>query len=262
LHLGVYLVSHPVPPPLARELAAVLACAPGSLMSHRSAAQLWAMVPIVSGPVDVTVVGREPNRPPGLRVHGARDLSAADVRTHHGIALTAPARTLLDLAAVASPRDLERALAEAQVRHLVDREELLALLRRAPRRRGSVALRALLDREAEPALTRSEAEERVLALVRAADLPPPEVNARVGRHEVDLLWRAQRLVVEVDGYAFHAGRAAFERDRLRDAELQAAGLRVMRLTWRQLVHGPEALLVRLTRALDAGPVDTTTRRMD
>jgi very-short-patch-repair endonuclease len=63
------------------------------------------------------------------------------------------------------------------------------------------------------------------------------------------LWAPQRLVVEVDGFAYHGGRAAFERDRLRDAELQAAGYRVARVTWRQLVERPEALIARLAQAL-------------
>lgn len=72
---------------------------------------------------------------------------------------------------------------------------------------------------------------------------------RVGAYEVDALWPEQRLVVEVDGYAFHSGRAAFERDRLRDADLQSAGLRVLRVTWRQLSANPEALAARLGAAL-------------
>jgi very-short-patch-repair endonuclease len=57
------------------------------------------------------------------------------------------------------------------------------------------------------------------------------------------------VVVEVDGYAFHAGRAAFERDRLRDGELQARGIRVIRVTWRQLTGEPEAVLARIARTL-------------
>jgi very-short-patch-repair endonuclease len=85
--------------------------------------------------------------------------------------------------------------------------------------------------------------------LRAAALPPTAVNARIGRHEVDLVWAPQRLVVEVDGFAYHGSRAAFERDRLRDAELQAAGYRVVRVTWRQLVERPEALIARLAQAL-------------
>ena len=72
---------------------------------------------------------------------------------------------------------------------------------------------------------------------------------RIGRHEVDFLWSPQRLVVEVDGFAYHASRAAFERDRLRDAELQAAGYRVIRVTWRQIERRREALIARLAQAL-------------
>ena len=72
---------------------------------------------------------------------------------------------------------------------------------------------------------------------------------RIGRHEVDFLWSPQRLVVEVDGFAYHASRAAFERDRLRDAELQAAGYRVIRVTWSQIESRREALIARLAQAL-------------
>jgi very-short-patch-repair endonuclease len=63
-----------------------------------------------------------------------------------------------------------------------------------------------------------------------------DLDRAVGRYEVDLLWRPQRLAVEVDGYTYHATRAAFERDRRRDAELVALGYRVVRLTWRQIVE--------------------------
>jgi len=91
----------------------------------------------------------------------------------------------------------------------------------------------------------------MLTLLRAAKLPPPRVNARVGGYEVDFLWRERRLVAEVDGYAYHANRRAFERDRERDAALAAAGYTVLRVTWRQLVSAPEALIARLAAALAA-----------
>jgi very-short-patch-repair endonuclease len=87
--------------------------------------------------------------------------------------------------------------------------------------------------------------------VRQAGLPAAETNVRLGAYEVDFLWRERRLVVEVDGYAFHSSRAAFERDRLRDAELQAQGLRVMRVTWRQIAHRPDEAIQRVLRALAA-----------
>lgn len=146
-------------------------------------------------------------------------------------------------------RDLERALDEALVRRLIDRRRLLAALARAPGRHGAAPLRALLRRDGGPTLTRSEAEERVLYLVRTAGLPRPEVNRRVEGHEVDLYWRHERLVVEIDGWRYHSSHTAFERDRRRDADLGAAGLRVMRVTWRQIVDEREALVAHLVRAL-------------
>jgi very-short-patch-repair endonuclease len=164
--------------------------------------------------------------------------------------LTTVRRTLLDLAEHLSLRDLERATDQALGRRLVSRAALGRALELAPGRRGGARLRAMLQREAGPALTRSEAEARLLSLVRAGGLPDPQTSKRLGRDEVDFVWQPHRLIVEVDGFAFHSTRAAFERDRRRDAELHA-GFRVMGVTWRQIVEEPEALLVRLTRALVA-----------
>jgi very-short-patch-repair endonuclease len=107
----------------------------------------------------------------------------------------------------------------------------------------------MLACEAGPAFTRSEAEQRFLTLIRKAQLPLPEANVRVGNYEVDFLWRRQALVVEVDGYAFHSSRRRFENDRRRDALLTAGGLNVLRVTWRQVVHEPEAISARVAQAL-------------
>jgi very-short-patch-repair endonuclease len=106
-----------------------------------------------------------------------------------------------------------------------------------------------VEAQERPAFTRSEAEQRLLRLVRKARLPAPDVNASLHGFEVDFLWRDAALVLEVDGYAFHSGRAAFEQDRRRDAELAARGLTVIRVTWRQLADEPEAVVVRIGQAL-------------
>jgi very-short-patch-repair endonuclease len=103
----------------------------------------------------------------------------------------------------------------------------------------------------EPQITRSEGERRLRALIRAARLSRPHTNTSVGGWEVDAVWQAQRLVVEVDGFAYHGNRAAFERDRRRDAALVAAGYRVIRITWRQLVDEPHAVVALLARLLPA-----------
>jgi very-short-patch-repair endonuclease len=166
-----------------------------------------------------------------------------------GLRLTAPARTLLDLASVLDAQSLGRAVNEAFVSGLVTEEELWAVLDRCRGRRGAPRLRALLDDGRGPSITRSEAERRLLELLSIAGLPRPETNVRVGRYEVDLLWRAQGIVIEVDGYAFHSTRVAFERDRIRDADLQAAGLAVVRVTWRQIADAPEATVARIGHLL-------------
>lgn len=254
VHRGVYLLGHPVPPPLAVELAATLACGRGAVVSHRSAATLWAILGPTTGPVDVTVPGRDcGRRRAGVRVHRARRLDRRDTTTKAGVPVTTPARTLLDLAEVVSDRELVRALGEAYVRGLVRRTTLGAVLDRSPGRRGAPRLRTLLAREDGPSLTRSEAEERMLALVGRARLPPPRVNARVAGYEVDLLWPRHRLVIEVDGFRFHSSRAAFERDRRRDAELGRAGYRVIRFTWRQLEEEPAYVVATLAAATTVGP---------
>lgn len=251
VHRGVYLVGHVVMPH-AREMSAVLAVGPNAVLSHRSAAWLWQLLPYPPRPasVDVTVWGRNAGRKPGIRIH--RAALGPETRTCQRIPTTTPARTLIDLAYQVSARELERAVAQAQTRGLTSRRDLLALLARHPGRRGTAALRALLNRGSAAVLTRSEAEERFLTLVRKAQLPAPDVNVRLAGYEVDFLWREERLIVEVDGFAFHSSRAAFERDRLRDAELQVQGFRIIRVTWRQIVDYPEAMLVRITKAL-SGP---------
>lgn len=109
-------------------------------------------------------------------------------------------------------------------------------------------LQALLERRGGPTLTRSEAEERFLALIRGATLPEPKVNARIHGYEVDFLWPG-RLVVEIDGFRFHSTRRAFEHDHRKDAVLRGAGLPVMRFTWSQLAHEPYAVVVQVVRGL-------------
>ena len=223
VHRGVYAVGHEALSPRCRQLAAVLACGPGGALSHRSAAELWDLLP---------------------ERHDEAPHVSTEATRRHGIPVTTPARTILDLAATVASDELERALEQARLRHLVSARDLG---RRSRDRRGAARLRALLEQE--PTLTRSEAERRLLSLLAAAQLPRPRTNVRVAGHEVDALWPEQRLVVEVDGFAFHASREAFERDRARDAELQAHGYRVIRVTWRQLSARPEVLTARLGAAL-------------
>jgi very-short-patch-repair endonuclease len=231
-------------------MAAVLACGPGAVVSHQSAAALWLLLPRPDdAPVDVIPHAGDRGRRADIRAHRVPRLAAEDVTGVDGIPVTTPARTLLDLAAVVSLRELEQALAQAERRQLATDEDLMAVIERNPTRRGVRVLRRLLERGATPAFTRSDAEARFLALIRRAQLPDPEVNVMFAGYEIDFLWRSERLAVEIDGFAFHGARSSFERDRRRDAQLSARGLHVIRVTWRQIVREPEAVLVRTAQTL-------------
>lgn len=249
LHAGVYQLG-PVSAPRTRERAALLACG-GGVISHRSAAALWQLLPEphASDPVDVTLTRRHRGVRPGITVHRAVPLED-EIAALDGLRVTTVARTLLDLGGI-SARDLERALGAGERLHADLRDQLTRLLARYPRRRGAGALRKLIADPGSSTFTRSHAEEKLLELVRAAALPRPELNVVLHGFEVDCLWRDARLVVEVDGFAFHNSRHAFARDRRRDSVLIAAGLRVLRLTWRQLTHERDRTLAQIAQALVA-----------
>ena len=211
---GVYLVGHPVPAPLALELAALFAVGPGAVLSHRTAAWLHALLPRPAT-VHVTNPTRRCRPQPGLHPHAGK-LQKADTTTRHRLRLTTPARTLHDLASLLDPATLERATNEAEVRNLV------------PRRPGATP-------------TRNDAERALVRLLTRAGLPPTHTNVRVAGYEVDLLYAESRVVVELDSYAFHATRAALERDRAKDAALRLAGHQPLRFTWRQVDERPESV---------------------
>jgi uncharacterized protein DUF559 len=104
-------------------------------------------------------------------------------------------------------------------------------------------------------LTRNDLEEAFLRICRDAGLPPDRVNAWIpypdgGGAEADFLWRRQGLIVEVDGRDVHTTRSAFESDRRRDQRLMALGHRVVRFTWRQVVHHPDQVTTTLCALLD------------
>jgi very-short-patch-repair endonuclease len=245
----VYSVGSPTLQPLAAELATLLYLRHDAVISHQSAAMLWGIAPAPRDLVQVTVIGRDVRRREGLEPHRVARLDPRDVRLRSGIPVTAPARALIDLAGQGSYEALAHAHQQACVLGLVTDGELEAALARCPSRTGTANLQAWLESDQGASFTRSDAERRILALIAGAGLPRPQVNARVGGFEVDLLWRRERLVVEIDGHAFHGHRSAFERDRRRDQVLAAAGFRVIRITWLQLEREPLAVIGRIAQAL-------------
>lgn len=252
LHPGVYAVGHAALSTEARYLAAVCAGGPGAALSHRSAAAWWGLLRAQPGAgVDVTTPRRSRKPAAGLVLHRTRRLAGDEVTRRAGVPVTSVARTLLDLADRVTPRQLERCVHEAAVLRILAPEEPSNVLARANGRRGAATLRALL--EEPPAPTRSVLEDRFLALCRDSGLPPPEVGAHRAGMEVDFLWPSDWLVVEVDGFAFHGTRAAFERDRRRDAALARAGHRVARFSWPQVTASPEEVSATVKALLSSSP---------
>jgi hypothetical protein len=165
--------------------------------------------------------------------------------------VTSVGQTLLDVASACSFDVLRRAVAEADHLRLLDLEAIDAILGRG--RPGSAALRKALDRHRpQYARTLSPLEDLFLDLCRARGIPLPEVNAWVDGFMVDALWRAQCVVVELDGGAAHATVARMEEDRHRDMALRAAGYLVVRYTWRQVAGTPERVAADLQALLASG----------
>jgi very-short-patch-repair endonuclease len=252
VHRGVYEIRGMATAysPLA---AALLACGGRAAIAGASAALLWRL-PCGSAPAGVEVlVENSHRRRPGIIARRVRGIVEGEVILHHGIRVTTPARTLLDLAPRLTARALEQAIAHAERTEIMALTDLSALLERRPAHPGSRAVRAILCSEAPLAMTRSPAEDLVLRHLRSTSLPQPELNAALLGLEVDFLWRQQRFVLEVDGYRYHRSAHAYNADRRRDAVLIANGYCVMRITWKQITEEPVATMVSLAQGLVGAP---------
>lgn len=212
VHRGIYLVGHGARAARAHETAALLACGPKAVLSHRSAAALWDLLPYPpAAPVCITLPVERSARRAGIVIHRAA-LTRADVRRRHGLLVTSPPRTVLDLAgetkrsgrpgaALAPARldELELLVAEAQFRRLAREHELREQLERNPNKPGTIALRAVLAIPGGPRRTRSPGERAMLRLLRERAITGYEVNVKIGGYEVDFLWRDLSFALEVDG---------------------------------------------------------------
>ena len=246
LQEGVYAVGHAPRTREARYMAAVLACGPDAVLSHRSAADLLDLRENKRSRIDVTAPGRRGRAPHGIDAHRDGSLATADRTTAKGIPCTSVARTLLDLAGVEPIWELRRAVGEAEVKRVLDKGAARDLIKRSRGRRGVARLRMLLDEiHPETKRTRSYMECLFLEMCTRTELPTPEVNVslRVGtsNFKPDFLWRDQGLIVEADSRQFHDTDMAFLDDRRREQCLQLAGWRVSHCTWWEIEHEPRRL---------------------
>ena len=249
LHRGVYAVGHRWLRREAHRLAAVLACGDGRGAQPRVRGGALGIAAVRGDADRRDGAAERPAAPLGHPRPPPRRLAVREVTEHDGVPVTTPARTLLDLAATLPRRSVERALDQAEVLRLFDATALHAIAAAHRGRPGAPLLAALLrEHAAGTTLTRSELEEAFLRLCDRAGLPRPVVNGRAHGVESDFAWPARALVAEVDGFAFHRTRRAFERDRARDAVLAAAGVRTLRFTARQVERRPGEIVAALRAA--------------
>jgi very-short-patch-repair endonuclease len=249
LHRGVYAVGHTALTNNSHLLAAVYACGPEALASHRAAGGLWRLLRSRQ-PIEVTAP-RSRTKHDGIVVHRSRLIADEDRAVIDDIPVTSVARTLVDLAEVLTERRLADAVHESEVQRVFDLTKIERVLDRLSGRTGRHKLRRVLAfyQDVQP-FTRSRAERRVFAMCKAQGLPKPQVNTWIDSYEVDFYWPDAKLGLEFDGEAVHRTRRAFHEDRARDRALAARGIHVVRATWRD---DEAALAVELRRILAVRP---------
>jgi very-short-patch-repair endonuclease len=243
LYRGVYAVGHRALTPRSRLIAAVYACGPGALASHRAAGALHGLVN--SGRIEVTAArGCKPK--PGITVHRARAIHDQDRTVIAAVPVTTVARTLVDLADVLSDERLAKAVHQAEILRVFDLKALEQAQQRSGARPGRHRLnRVLTAYRPEPQFLRSDAERKLKRLCADHSLPEPQFNVWVAGYELDVYWPEARLALEIDGAETHDTTYAFHSDRRRDRALAAQGIQVNRVTWPDL----NAELTRQLRAI-------------
>ncbi|MGC1166954.1 MAG: type IV toxin-antitoxin system AbiEi family antitoxin domain-containing protein [Solirubrobacterales bacterium] len=259
LHRNVYAVGHTRVSQHGFWWAAVLAYGDESLLSHRSAAALWGLARRRAGAIDVTApLGRQgPSRRDGIWIHRGR-LHTEDGDERAGIPVTSVARTLFDYAEVVDFQRLERAWEETDRLKLLRLREVERVCERGYGRRALKPIRRLLAETQAVTRTRSPLEDRFQRFCRFYDLPAHSTNVEVLGKEVDVLWPAAKLIVELDSWEFHSHRAAFQRDRARDTRLLVAGYRTARVTHDRLDKEATALAAEIRELLRAHVVTAST----
>jgi len=226
----------------------VLACGPRALLSHGSAAWLWGIAAGSPLPFEVVAPASRRARPP-IVLHQARGLSSEDRALVETIPVTALPRTLLDCAAIVREDRLARMLERCEELKLFDLGAVEALLARTVGHPGCGRLRRAIELYRPAPFTRSKLERRFLELVEEAGLPRPATGFNECGHELDVYWPGERFAVELDVYETHGGRAAFERDRLRQEDLLLDGIAMTRVTGPRLKREPRRVIERVARLL-------------
>ena len=251
---GVFAVGHGHLTVYARMLAATMACGPGSVVSHGTAAWLLGLRDRRPEAIDVIAPVEAGRKIAGISRRFVPQPVAREVWRRHGVPVTSPARTIVDCAG-SDPAGVGALIEQVAVEGLLDVPAIDRVLD-GPRRRGSKQLLRTVApwrRYKRGIKLRSRMEAKLLPLLTEAGLPIPETNVRLriaGKaYEVDFLWRRQKLIVETDGGRFHDNPAAGARDSRRNHALVGAGYRVPRLVWEDLRDRPQATMDEIARLL-------------
>lgn len=250
LHRAVYAVGHAGFVELGDEAAALLAYGAGTGLCHRSAVWLWGFVRQAPEEIHVSLPeGRTTRGRPGIRVHRSRTFTPADLTIHKGLPVVKPALALLQLAEYGDDREVELAVDEALAVRAVSRTKLREALVQHGKGRQGAPLMAELAGLRPSSITRSEGEERLRSLILTAGLPEPYMQTPLAGFTADFYWPDADYVVEFDGFAFHSGRAAWQRDRVKDRTFAANGIRLDRFTWEDITERPLVTIAHITRRL-------------
>jgi len=253
VHDGVYQIDRRPLDWEAKLMAAVLACGPNALASHRAAMVLWGLDGIRSGPVEVTVPYSSLPIPEGVIVHRTRRSRTPDVTG--GIPVTTVERTLLDCSALLSRLLIGKALDAAIRKNLttVDRVYDLLVAKGGRGVRGTKTLRWVLRERIHETATGSGAEFELLYHMQMAFLPRPELQYPLwpanGRRVPDFYWPARGKAVEVDGVEAHASAHRLDDDLKRQNELMDLGIEIRRFSAREVRRNPAGVVQQISQFL-------------
>jgi hypothetical protein len=237
-HQGVLLDARAPTPPRGYLIAALLAGGPTAFLSHRTAAAVHGLRAVNVRAIELTVVADHTPQRDGLRIHRTSKIHPDEVRTIDELRVSSVPRLLMDLAARETKAELDRLIAEAARRRMLDLERVGQMIARHPRRPGVAELRAALAAY-QPAPEDKSGLEKAFAawLATLPEIPAPERNVKLaGRWEIDFYWPAYSLAVELDGRPYHSLPADQERDRIKDVWLQRNAISIVRVTEFRFEH--------------------------
>lgn len=245
----MYLAGHTAESARTEYVGALLAGGPDSYLTAGTALAIYGVLEEAETDIHVAVVVGQRRSRGRILMHRTRLHHPDDFGTFDGLRITSPARAVLDYAEYATPGRLSRVINQLHVEGLATPQDLWDILARATGRHGAALVKATLLRHEGPARFRSGGEQIALALLKRARLPKPEVNATVEGKEVDFLYRAAKVVIEIDGGSSHGTPAAVDRDRRKDAYLRSLGYLVLRYSYWQIEEEPEAVVAEVADKL-------------